>query len=121
MLMSFGYGLIGSFDGQPLTIANTEVDAARYIPGLGVVNYLDMYALYNKTAALPRVGPAQNQSWNFALIIKTPTFKEFYYDPDIQMQLLFDIGAQSEDSTLAVGVGVGTASAVAAIAATVSN
>lgn len=116
-IMSFSYGLIGFIDGEPMTKYNTGIDGTRFLPGVGHTSYLDIVQQNNRADLLPKPGPAAKQSWNLAFSVELPRFQEVVYDPDIQMQLLFDFGSAPSDTTaIAAGVGVTAAVVVAAAA-----
>jgi hypothetical protein len=126
----FTYSYIGTLDGRSLLIPGLlYTRASAYYYGIGYDSTLKLAQSNNRTSFLPRVGT--NQWINFLVRLQFKPFKDMYYDPDVQLRLLFVVdeppkamtsGAVEDSSSQTLGIALGVSfTLVVAIAAVVRS
>eukprot|EP01122_Echinamoeba_exundans_P012308 TRINITY_DN5102_c0_g2_i1.p1 TRINITY_DN5102_c0_g2~~TRINITY_DN5102_c0_g2_i1.p1 ORF type:complete len:632 (+),score=72.09 TRINITY_DN5102_c0_g2_i1:80-1975(+) len=94
VFISFGYGLIGEIDGNPLlSDSRSSVVIDKHFTGIGLSSIIDTYLVLNRTELAPRANAAKDQALLLLIGLEMPAFNTLYYDPDISLSLLFDTDA----------------------------
>jgi hypothetical protein len=133
--LSYIYDTSAKIDGVDLVSA-ISLSLSRVFDGVTPFNALLDYRLLNQTAYFsPLIQQENAQSFSLLILSQVPRFRsEFYYDPDVSIQLLFGTDLPPEGATapgtgtavlpdgintVAVVVGVLVAIAVAVLGVTV--
>jgi hypothetical protein len=99
VFISFGYGLIGEFDGKPLlSESTTSAVVEKHFTGIGLSSIVDAYLVLNRTDLAPRANAVKDQALLLLIGLELPAFTNLFYDPDISLSLLFDSGPAPSSS-----------------------
>lgn len=129
--LQYGYSTDSTIDGVPPTGREISVSLGKYFSGIGFINLLRDYQWVNKSSLLgPFLDEEKKQYVQLLMLAQSQAFqREFLYDPDISIQLLFGTtlppenvapGELSSAGVNAVAVAVGVVVAVVVAVAGIS-